>query len=181
MEKITFEIEGLILFKPRVFFDSRGFFFESFNHARYKEVLGEDIEFVQDNISSSSKNVLRGLHFQSPPMAQGKLVSVISGAVIDIAVDLRKDSPTFGKYHSVELTADNKHQFWIPPGFAHGFVALCDYTVFSYKCTNYYAASHENTLMWNDPDLNIEWYCEHPIISEKDDIGVSFKQFESPF
>lgn len=181
MEKITFDIEGLILIKPRVFFDSRGYFFESFNHARYKEVLGEDIDFVQDNISSSSKNVLRGLHFQSPPMAQGKLVTVLSGAVIDIAVDLRKESRTYGKYHCVELTADNNHQFWIPPGFAHGFVSLCDNTIFSYKCTNYYASAHENTLMWNDPDLNIDWQCVHPIISDKDSTGISFKQFESPF
>jgi dTDP-4-dehydrorhamnose 3,5-epimerase len=181
MEKITFDIEGLILIKPRVFFDSRGFFFESFNHARYQEILGDNIEFVQDNISSSSKNVLRGLHFQSPPMAQGKLVTVLSGAVLDIAVDLRKESPTYGKHHSVELTAANKYQFWIPPGFAHGFVSLSDDTLFSYKCTNYYAAIHENTLMWNDPDLNINWQSENPLISDKDSLGISFKQFETPF
>lgn len=181
MKLTTFEIEGLLLIEPRVFHDDRGYFYESFNEDKYKEILGSDIRFVQDNISCSKKNVLRGLHFQSPPFAQGKLVTVLSGSVLDVAVDIRKDSSTFGKYQIIELSAENKKQFWIPPGFAHGFLALEENSIFSYKCTNYYAPSHEHTLLWNAPELNIDWNVNDPIISDKDKIGQEFCNFVTPF
>lgn len=177
----TFELEGLLLIEPKIFEDDRGFFFESFNKAKYKEILGENIDLVQDNISVSKKNVLRGLHFQSPPFAQGKLVTVIKGRVLDVAVDLRKDSITYGQSQSIELSAENKFQFWIPPGFAHGFLALEDDTIFSYKCSNYYSPKHENTILWNDPNLGIDWKVNNPIISEKDKYGEEFSTFVSPY
>ena len=181
MEEIKFDIDGLLLFKPRIFEDDRGYFFESFNQLRYKDFIGGNFEFVQDNISRSNRNVVRGLHFQSPPKAQGKLVSVLRGAVLDIAVDIRKGSPTYGNYHMVELSEHNKYQFWIPPGFAHGFVSLEDDTIFSYKCTDYYSAPQERTLLWNDELLGIDWGVSNPILSPKDLIGESFEVFESPF
>jgi dTDP-4-dehydrorhamnose 3,5-epimerase len=177
----TFHIEGLILFEPRIFNDDRGFFYESFNSLKYEEHLGKNIHFVQDNISSSKKGVLRGLHFQKPPYAQGKLVTVIKGSVLDVAVDIRKESETYGRHQIVELSEENKHQFWIPPGFAHGFLALQDDTIFAYKCTNYYSPAHEDTIKWNDPDLNIDWEFNHPLVSEKDKIGKDFSNFVSPF
>ena len=181
MKVTTFAIEGLVLFEPRVFKDDRGFFYESFNEEKYQEVLGAETRFLQDNISSSKKNVLRGLHFQSPPLAQGKLVTVLSGSVMDVAVDIRKDSPTYGKHQLIELTAENKMQFYIPPGFAHGFLSLEENTIFSYKCTNYYSPSSENTLCWNDKTLAINWNVNNPLISEKDNIGMEFSTFASPF
>lgn len=177
----TFHIEGLILFEPRIFSDDRGFFFESFNCLKYEEYLGKNVHFVQDNLSSSKKGVLRGLHFQNPPNAQGKLVSVIKGSVLDVAVDLRKGSRTYGKHQLVELSEENKHQFWIPPGFAHGFLALEEGTIFSYKCTNYYSPVHEDTIRWNDPELDINWRIDNPLVSEKDKIGKDFSNFVSPF
>lgn len=176
-----FDIEGLVLLEPRRFLDARGYFFESFNEKSYCELLGTDVQFVQDNVSVSKKDVLRGLHFQTPPFAQGKLVSVLKGKVLDVAVDLRNESPTYGQHKTVELSAENGLQFYIPPGFAHGFVALEEDTIFSYKCTNYYSPSHEGTLLWNDTKLNISWKCNNPIISEKDAIGKDFATFESPF
>lgn len=176
-----FDIEGLVLIEPRAFHDDRGFFFESFNENKYREYLGDGIQFVQDNISSSKKGVLRGLHFQLPPFAQGKLVSVVKGGVLDVAVDLRKESPTYGKYELVELTEKNKLQFWIPPGFAHGFLSLEEDTIFSYKCSNYYSPQHERTILWNDQDLKIEWGIDTPIVSDKDRIGEEFRNFVSPF
>lgn len=181
MKLTTFEIADLLLIEPRIFNDNRGFFFESFNEEKYKEVLGENIRFVQDNVSSSKKNVLRGLHFQSPPFAQGKLVSVLAGSVLDVAVDLRKDSPTYGKHQSIILSAENLQQFWIPPGFAHGFLSLEENTVFSYKCTNYYSPNHENTLVYNDAHFGIDWNINDPIISDKDKIGQDFSTFVTPF
>ena len=181
MKVSTFAIEGLVLFEPRIFKDDRGFFYESFNQEKYQAFLGDDTQFVQDNISSSKKDVIRGLHFQSPPFAQGKLVTVLSGRVIDVAVDIRKNSPTYGKHQLIELTAQNNLQFYIPPGFAHGFLALEENTIFSYKCTNYYSPSHENTLRWNDEILDINWNVNNPIISEKDEIGMKFSTFTSPF
>ena len=181
MKLTTFDIEGLLLIEPRVFHDDRGYFYESFNEDKYKEILGSDIRFVQDNISCSKKNVLRGLHFQSPPFAQGKLVTVLSGSVLDVAVDIRKGSSTYGKCQIIELSAENKKQFWIPPGFAHGFLALEENSIFSYKCTNYYAPSHEHTLLWNAPELNIDWNVNDPIISDKDKIGQEFCTFVTPF
>lgn len=176
-----FDIEGLVLIEPRAFHDDRGFFFESFNENKYREYLGDGIQFVQDNISSSKKGVLRGLHFQLPPFAQGKLVSVVKGGVLDVAVDLRKESPTYGKHELVELTEKNKLQFWIPPGFAHGFLSLEEDTIFSYKCSNYYSPQHERTILWNDQDLKIEWGIDTPIVSDKDRIGEEFRNFVSPF
>lgn len=181
MNIIKPEIEGLLIITPRVFEDERGAFMESFNKQKFNEAVGREVNFVQDNQSVSKKGVLRGLHFQSPPFAQGKLVRVIKGAVIDVAVDIRKNSPTYGDYVAVELTAKNNEQFWIPEGFAHGFVALEDETTFLYKCTNYYAPQSEGTLLWNDPTLNIDWGISNPIISEKDAIGQEFSNFVSDF
>lgn len=181
MIKKKFDIEGLVVIEPRRFHDDRGYFFESFNEQKYAELLGEDVVFVQDNVSCSKKNVLRGLHFQNPPFAQGKLVSVVKGKVLDVAVDLRKDSPTYGQHEIIELSAENGLQFYIPPGFAHGFVALEEDTLFSYKCTNYYSPSHEDTLLWNDSKLDIDWKCSAPLVSEKDKIGKKIDTFVSPF
>jgi dTDP-4-dehydrorhamnose 3,5-epimerase len=178
---MNFEIDDLLLIEPRIFEDDRGLFFESFNEEKYSKILGAEVRFVQDNISVSKKNVLRGLHFQKPPFAQGKLVTVLKGSVLDVAVDLRRNSKTYGKYEIVELSEKNKNQFWIPPGFAHGFCALEDDTLFLYKCSNYYSPEHEETIMWNDPDLAIDWKIINPIISEKDKIGKDFNTFVSQF
>ena len=180
MEIIKTSIEGLLIIKPDVFKDDRGYFFETYNKERFAKA-GLTMDFVQDNESKSSKGVLRGLHFQKPPYAQGKLVRVTKGAVMDVAVDLRKDSPTYGKWESVVLTEENKLQFWIPEGFAHGFVTLEDDTIFAYKCTNVYNKESEGSLLWNDPDINIEWNIENPILSEKDKVSPLFKNFETPF
>ena len=180
MELIKTSIDGLLIIKPDVFKDERGYFFESYNKERFAKA-GLMMDFVQDNESKSDKGVLRGLHFQKPPYAQGKLVRVIKGSVMDVAVDLRKDSPTYGKWESVVLTEENKLQFWIPEGFAHGFVALEDNTIFNYKCTNVYNKESEGSLLWNDPDINIEWNIENPILSEKDKVSTLFKNFETPF
>ncbi len=180
MEIIKTNIPDLYIVKPTVFEDHRGYFFESYN----KEVFlrhGIDQNFVQDNESKSQKNVLRGLHFQTPPFAQGKLVRVIRGSVLDVAVDIRKSSPTYGKWASIELTQENKWMYWVPPGFAHGFVTLEDNTTFFYKCTNMYNKESEGSILWNDPDLNIDWKISQPILSEKDIIAPLFKDFISPF
>ena len=180
MEIVETKIPDLYIVKPQVFKDSRGYFFESYN----KEVFlksGIDQNFVQDNESKSAKGVLRGLHFQKPPFAQGKLVRVIKGAVRDVAVDLRKSSPTFGQWASIDLTEDNKWMYWVPPGFAHGFVTLEDDTVFFYKCTNVYNKASEGAIRWDDPDLNIDWGIENPLLSDKDKISPFFKDFETPF
>lgn len=173
-------IEGLLILEPRVFKDDRGLFFESFNEKLFNEAAGP-IDFIQDNQSVSKKGVLRGLHFQNNPHAQGKLVRVAQGAVIDVAVDIRKDSPTYGQHVAVELTAENNKQFWIPAGFAHGFAALENNTIFCYKCTDYYAPECEGSLLWNDPDLNINWGIENPLVSEKDEVATKFTNFTSSF
>lgn len=180
MEFIETGIEGLLILKPKVFEDERGYFFESFNNMNFKN-KGINVDFVQDNQSLSQKGVLRGLHFQNPPFAQGKLVRVITGSVLDVAVDIRKNSPTYGKSYSLELTEKNKLQFWIPPGFAHGFSTLEDNTIFSYKCTNYYNKASEGCILWNDPSLNIDWKVEQPLLSEKDKLGTLFKEFNTQF
>lgn len=180
MELIKTSIDGLLIIKPDVFKDERGYFFESYNKERFAKA-GLNMDFVQDNESKSDKGVLRGLHFQKPPYAQGKLVRVIKGSVMDVAVDLRKESPTYGKWESVVLTEENKLQFWIPEGFAHGFVALEDNTIFNYKCTNVYNKESEGSILWNDPDINISWNIDNPILSEKDKISPLFKNFKSPF
>ncbi len=174
-------IDGLLIFTPRKFEDDRGYFFESFNQSIFDEVTENAYTFVQDNQSFSKKGVLRGLHFQNPPHAQGKLVRVIKGAVLDVAVDIRKNSETYGKYVSVELSEENNKQFWIPPGFAHGFVALKEDTIFSYKCTDYYAPKSEATLLWNDKDLNIDWQIKPTLVSDKDEVGTEFRNFASDF
>lgn len=180
MEVIKTKIEGLLIINPRVFGDVRGYFFESYNDSVFKE-HGIDVEFIQDNQSLSNSGVLRGLHFQAPPYDQGKLVRVITGAVLDVAVDIRKNSATYGEHIAIELSEDNKTMFYIPPGFAHGFLTLKDSTIFSYKCTNLYNKSSEGTVLWNDSDLNINWNISNPVLSEKDLVGTKFKDFSSPF
>lgn len=176
----TTPIEGLLIIQPQVYSDQRGYFMESFNQRAFQEVV-KGISFVQDNESSSSKYTLRGLHFQAPPYDQGKLVRVVKGKVLDVAVDIRRSSPTYGKYVSVLLDDQQKTQFWIPPGFAHGFLALEPDTIFSYKCTNYYHKPSEGCIRWNDPDLNIHWGITDPLVSEKDAQGQFFRDFISPF
>ena len=180
MEIIKTEIEGLLLVKPDVYYDERGYFFENYNEKRFREAGITDV-FVQDNQSFSKKAVIRGLHFQCPPYAQSKLVRVIKGRVLDVAVDIRKGSPTYGKHHAVELSDDNLMQFYIPTGFAHGFVALEDDTIFAYKCGEFYNKASEASILFNDPDLNIDWKTDPSVISEKDLVGVRFKDFISPF
>lgn len=181
MEIIRPFIDGLILLIPKKYEDARGHFSESFNQKVFNEITGKKIIFVQDNESVSRKDVLRGLHFQDPPHAQGKLVRVVQGAVLDVAVDLRKDSPTYGKWHSEVLSAENGRQFWIPEGFAHGFLTLEDDTKFLYKCTNYYTPQAEKTILWNDPVIGIDWNIFNPLISEKDKNGIIFDDLYSPF
>jgi dTDP-4-dehydrorhamnose 3,5-epimerase len=180
MEVIETDIKDLLIIKPRVFADARGYFFESYNEAVFKK-HGIAAHFSQDNQSLSSTGVLRGLHFQAPPNDQGKLVRVITGAVLDVAVDIRKNSPTYRKHVALELTEENKTMFFIPPGFAHGFLTLKDNTIFSYKCTNLYHKDSEGTVLWNDKDLAIDWNYKNPILSEKDIYGTPFNSFVSPF
>ncbi|MDD3498657.1 MAG: dTDP-4-dehydrorhamnose 3,5-epimerase [Candidatus Moranbacteria bacterium] len=179
MNIIKTEIEGVLIIEPQVFGDERGFFVEAYNKKRYTEA-GIEEEFVQDNLSKSAKGVLRGLHFQKGEWAQGKLVQVIQGKVLDVAVDIRKDSPTFGKWVSIELSGENKKQFWIAPGLAHGFISLEDDTIFGYKCTELYNPNSEVGIIWNDPDLNIDWKLKEngvadPVISEKDKSNILFR------
>ncbi len=168
-------MEGLLIIRPRVFEDDRGYFFESFRLDKMRE-SGVTLDFVQDNESKSQKGVLRGLHFQNPPFEQGKLVRVVKGAVLDVAVDIRRDSQTYGEWLSQELSEDNKTMLWIPPGFAHGFLTLKDDTIFQYKCTNYYNKESEGSIRWNDPDLNIDWGVENPVVSEKDRTAPFFSE-----
>jgi len=165
------EIEGLLVIQPEIFKDDRGFFFESFSKQRYQE-LGITDEFVQDNFSKSKKGTVRGLHYQVGDKAQGKLCQVIEGEVLDVSVDIRFNSPTFGKYFSQVLNSRNKLQLWIPPGIAHGFSVLSDEAIFSYKCTNYYSKEHERVILFNDPDLKIDWKVDIPIASDKDLIAA---------
>jgi len=174
------ELEGLLLIKPNVFKDERGYFFESYNKQKLRE-LGLDAEFVQDNESKSAKGVVRGLHFQAPPFAQGKLVRVIKGAVKDVVVDIRKNSPTYGQSCAVVLSEENKYMFYVPPGFAHGFTTLEDDTIFSYKCTQLYNKASEGCILWSDPSLGIDWGTDKPIVSDKDKVGELFDAFETPF
>ena len=170
-------IEGVSLIEPKVFGDHRGFFVETFQKERYAEVIGSDLEFVQDNHSNSPKGVLRGLHFQTK-RPQGKLVRCVQGSVFDVAIDIRKDSPTFGKWFGTELSAENKHQLWVAPGLAHGFLVLSDSADFEYKCTDYYDSSAEGCLLWNDQTVNIEWpKVNVPLqLSEKDLKGGTLGQ-----
>ncbi|ECY2502094.1 dTDP-4-dehydrorhamnose 3,5-epimerase, partial [Salmonella enterica] len=169
------EIPDVLIFEPKVFSDERGFFMESFNQKVFEEAVGRKIEFVQDNHSKSTKGVLRGLHYQVEPYAQGKLVRCIAGEVFDVAVDIRKDSETFGKWVGVNISSENKRQLWIPEGFAHGFLVLSDSADFLYKTSNYYSPIHERGIVWNDPTININWPINiDKILSEKDTILPNF-------
>ena len=161
-------IPDLLLIEPQVFNDDRGYFFEAYNHKEFENIVGRKVSFVQDNLSKSSKGVLRGLHFQMSPFQQGKLVSVVYGEVWDVAVDVRKNSSTFGSVVAEYLNAENKKQLWIPEGFAHGFQVISDYAIFLYKVTNYYNPDFERSILWSDEDLKINWPISHPILSEKD-------------
>lgn len=181
MEFKKVDIEGLLVIQPNIFEDDRGYFYESFNKQLFQQ-HGVEKDFVQDNQSLSQTGVLRGLHFQKPPYAQGKLIRVIQGRVLDVAVDLRKDSKTYGKYFSIELSGIDKTMFYIPEGFAHGFYTMENDTIFSYKCTNFYHKDSEGAMLWNDPDLNIDWGIEGtPVLSEKDKLADRLETFVTPF
>lgn len=183
MEVIKTDIEGVLILKPRIFKDQRGYFFESYNKKIFQEATGLHIDFVQDNESSSTYGVMRGLHFQRPPHTQSKIVRCVRGKVLDIAVDLRKGSPTYGKHVAVELSEENHLQFFIPKGFAHGFAVLSETALFQYKCDSYYAPESDGGIDLLDPDLGIDWGIkpELAIISDKDKKHPSLKEFESPF
>ena len=180
MQATPLAIPDVLLIEPKVFGDARGFFFESFNQRAFNEATGTDLQFVQDNHSRSSQGVLRGLHYQVE-QAQGKLVRVVQGSVFDVAVDLRKSSPTFGRWVGAELSAENHHQLWVPPGFAHGFLVLSAITEFLYKTTDYYAPQHERSIAWNDTTLAIAWpdTGRPPVLSAKDAQAGSFAQAQT--
>lgn len=181
MNATPLAIPDVILFTPRVFGDERGFFFESYNQRAFREATGLTPDFVQDNHSRSARGVLRGLHYQIEPRAQGKLVRVVQGAVFDVAVDIRPGSPTFGRWVGEELSADNKRQMWIPPGFAHGFLTLTESAEFLYKTTDFYSPEHERCIAWNDPDLAIKWPLgdQAPALSAKDRLGCAFSELSA--
>lgn len=178
MKIIDTKIADVKIFEPAVFGDERGFFFESFSQRKFDDAVGRHVEFVQDNHSKSSKGVLRGLHYQLNPFAQGKLVRCVAGAVFDVAVDIRKKSPFFGQWVGVELSSDNKRQLWIPEGFAHGFLTLTDNTEFVYKTTNFYSKESERSILWNDPSINIDWPETNVLLSEKDKLASLFSGTE---
>jgi dTDP-4-dehydrorhamnose 3,5-epimerase len=181
MNIIETPLNGLYLIEPKIFKDNRGYFFESYNMNNFKK-NGINTNFVQDNESNSSKGVLRGLHFQSPPYSQAKLIKVVTGSILDVAVDIRKDSKTYGKYYSVVLTRENKKMLYIPEGFAHGFLSLEDNTTLQYKCSNFYNKECDGSIIWNDPNININWGIDsEPIISEKDKLGIRLIDFKSTF
>lgn len=175
MNLLTCDIPGLLTIEPKVFGDPRGYFMETWNLQRYRDA-GITAEFVQDNISLSRRGTLRGLHFQNPN-AQGKLLQVLLGEVFDVAVDLRRSSPTFGRWHGLILSEENRRQFFIPPGFAHGFAVLSDSALFQYKCTDFYSPKDELTLRWDDPEIGIRWPVADPLLSEKDRKGVPLRDF----
>ena len=182
MDVIKTNIESVVIIEPRIFKDARGYFFQSFSQREFEEKVGK-IQFVQDNESMSSYGVMRGLHFQRPPFTQSKLVRVIKGAVLDVAVDIRKKSPTYGKHVAVELTEDNHRQFFVPRGFAHGFAVLSDEAIFQYKCDNFYAPQADGGISILDGDLGIDWHIpmDKAILSEKDTKHPLLKDFDSPF
>jgi dTDP-4-dehydrorhamnose 3,5-epimerase len=179
MKATPLAIPEVVLIEPRVFGDARGFFFESFNQQQFNDAVGGSWTFVQDNHSRSAQGVLRGLHYQIQ-QAQGKLVRVVAGEVLDVAVDVRRNSPTFGQWVSARLSAENQHQLWVPPGFAHGFVVLSESADFLYKTTDYYAPAHERCIAWNDPDLGVDWQLGslQPQLSAKDQQGVRWVDAE---
>lgn len=174
MKVVKTSVAGCLILEPQVFSDERGHFFESFNAQKFRNATGEMVNFVQDNQSYSNARVLRGLHYQIE-QAQGKLVRVVSGSVWDVAVDLRRSSPTFAQWVGVELSAENQRMFWVPPGCAHGFVVTGEHAVFLYKTTDYYAPQHERTIAWNDPSLAIKWPVASPVVNAKDAAGLAFK------
>lgn len=179
-KRIETGIESLVIIEPDVFGDHRGYFKESYSKPAFEQI-GIDADFVQDNVSFSSGGILRGLHFQAPPHAQGKLVTVLQGEALDVAVDIRNGSPTYGQYRSVVLNGENHRMFYVPPGFAHGFLVTSETCYFCYKCTGTYNREAEGGLLWNDPTLNIDWGIETPTLSDKDKVYPSFKDFDSPF
>lgn len=184
MKTETFDIVGPLLFTPRRFGDDRGYFMETFRQSAFEEAVGEPIGFVQDNQSlSRDKGTVRGLHFQTPPHAQGKLVRCTQGAIVDVAVDARHGSSTYGQHVRAELTADNGSQLWVPAGFLHGFSTLTNDTIVQYKCTDYYAADCDGNVAWNDPDLNIDWgiKAENAVLSAKDSAAPLMSNFTTPF
>ena len=181
LKKFSSEFPGLFIIKPNVFGDSRGFFMEIYNQKAFSEIGLEGINFVQDNLSRSSKGVLRGLHFQTPPFTQGKLVTVLEGIVFDVAVDIRVNSPTYGKAFTYELKADEPTFIYIPEGFAHGFQVISDTCLFYYKCTNFYNKEADRGLKWDDPELAIPWQDIPPVLSAKDLEHPNLEAFESPF
>jgi len=182
MEITKTAIDGLLVIKPQIFGDDRGYFYESYNKTKFT-AAGIDVDFVQDNQSFSKRGTVRALHGQANPFAQGKLVRVIAGSVVDVAVDIRKSSPTYGHHVTIELSAANQLMFWIPAGFLHGFVALEDDTIFAYKVNNYYDKASEIGVIWNDPTLNINWGIDHSeaLLSPKDELLPTFEEFVSPF
>ncbi|MDE6329267.1 MAG: dTDP-4-dehydrorhamnose 3,5-epimerase [Muribaculaceae bacterium] len=183
MEVIKTPIEGVVIIRPKVFDDARGYFYESYNKREFDEKLGREVNFVQDNQSKSSRGVMRGLHFQRPPYTQAKLVRCVSGRVIDVAVDIRKGSPTYGQHVAVELSEDNKLQFFVPRGFAHGFAVLSEEAVFQYKCDNYYAPQADGGISIDDASLEIDWKIDpaDALLSDKDKQHPMLKDFDSPF
>ncbi len=183
MNVVKTDIEGVFVIEPRVFGDARGYFFESFNARDFAAQTGIDVHFVQDNESRSSHGVVRGLHFQRPPYAQAKLVRVVEGEVLDVAVDIRRQSPTYGQHVATLLSADNHRQFFIPKGFAHGFAVLSETAVFQYKCDEYYHPEAEGAIAWDDPTLAIDWHlaASEVLLSEKDSHHPLFNNFDTPF
>lgn len=179
MNIISTPLNGVMIIEPRVFHDVRGYFFESFNDKNFKKYINSDVSFKQDNQSRSSRGVLRGLHYQDAPFEQGKLVRCVSGEVFDVAVDIRKESPTYGEWFGVILSGENNKQLWIPPGFAHGFLTLSEYAEFLYKTTEYYSPDHERCIKWDDADLKIEWPIMEYIISDKDQCGSTFSSLST--
>ncbi len=182
MKFLETELKGCFIIEPKVFGDHRGYFFESFNQKQFEDNIGK-VDFVQDNESKSSYGVLRGLHFQLPPYNQAKLVRCVQGEVLDVAVDLRKDSPTYKKYVAVNLSSENKRQLFVPRGFAHGFVVLSPEAVFSYKVDNWYSAEHDAGITWNDPEINVDWQIEldKVVLSGKDELLKPLSETECPF
>lgn len=180
MKVTKVNIDGLLIFEPQVFEDERGYFFESYNQKTFTEHIGE-VSFLQDNISKSTKGTVRGLHYQVGEFAQGKLCQVIAGRVLDVVLDIRFGSPTFGNYFEIEMSAENHKELWIPSGFAHGFSVLSGEAIFMYKCTNLYSKAHERAILYNDPDLRIDWKVDNPIVSEKDLLAKKFMEIEKDF
>lgn len=181
MEIISTDFKDLLIIKNKIFSDLRGVFFESFHESNFRVQSGLNISFVQDNTSLSSRNVLRGLHYQIPPKGQAKLITVLRGSVLDVVVDLRLHQPTFGKVFTMHLSSENYNQLFIPEGFAHGFYSLEDDTLFSYKCSNYYSPQHERCIRWNSSGLEIPWPGDAPLVSAKDDMGIDFVDYAGEF